>query len=77
MFKRIYVQIVGFMIGLFGAGVVMAQENASGAEAAIGQGQTTILALIAVAGAAYIAIALASTAWEVGAKMVKRLKGKA
>jgi hypothetical protein len=58
--------------------LVMAQETTpSTPESAISDGQTKILALIALAGAAYIAIALASTSWEVGAKLVKRLKGKA
>lgn len=50
---------------------------AGDAEAAIASAQTTILAIIAVAGAAYIAVALASVGWEVGAKFIRRIGGKA
>jgi len=62
---------------LVSTGVAFAQEGDGGAAAAITSAQTTILALVAAAGAAYIAVALASTGWETGAKLIKRIKGKA
>ncbi|MFE1572231.1 hypothetical protein ACFIQG_10475 [Comamonas odontotermitis] len=59
------------------AGANVAAFAAGEAEAAIAGAQTTILAIIAVAGAAYIAVALASVGWEVGAKFIRRIGGKA
>lgn len=46
-------------------------------EAAITSAQTTILGIVAAAGAAFIAVALAGVGWSVGAKMIKRIGGKA
>lgn len=46
-------------------------------EAAITQAETTILAIVGVAGAAFIAVALAGVGWSVGAKFIKRIGGKA
>ncbi|OJX18763.1 MAG: hypothetical protein BGO79_04320 [Delftia sp. 67-8] len=46
-------------------------------EAAIGDAQGKILAIIAVAGLAFITVALASVGWTVGAKFIKRIGGKA
>lgn len=46
-------------------------------EAAIGEAVTLILAIVAVAGAAYISVALAGVGWNVGAKFIKRIGGKA
>lgn len=62
---------------LLTTGVAFAQEAPTTPEAAISSAQTTILALIAVGGAAGIAIKLASVGWEVGAKLLGRLRGKA
>ena len=44
---------------------------------AITEAQTTILAIVAAAGAAFIAVALAGVGWSVGAKFIKRIGGKA
>ncbi|MBK0113658.1 MULTISPECIES: hypothetical protein [unclassified Delftia] len=46
-------------------------------EAAIGDAQDKILAIIAVAGLGFITVALASVGWTVGAKFIKRIGGKA
>ena len=46
-------------------------------EAAIASAETTILAIVAAAGAAFIAVALAGVGWSVGAKFIKRIGGKA
>lgn len=46
-------------------------------EAAIGDAETKVLAIIAVAGLAFITVALASVGWTVGAKFIKRIGGKA
>lgn len=46
-------------------------------EAAIGEAQTKILAIIAIAGLAFITVALATVGWTVGAKFIKRIGGKA
>ena len=46
-------------------------------EAAIADAQATILNIVAVAGAAFIAVALAGVGWSVGAKFIKRIGGKA
>lgn len=54
-----------------------AQSAPADPEAAMGQASTQILALIAVAGAAMVAIALAGVGWNVGAKLIKRIGGKA
>lgn len=46
-------------------------------EAAIGEAESKILTLIAAAGAAFIAVALAGVGWTIGAKFIKRIGGKA
>lgn len=46
-------------------------------EAAIGEAQTKILAIIGIAGLAFITVALATVGWTVGAKFIKRIGGKA
>ncbi len=46
-------------------------------QAAMASAETEILALIAVAGAAMIAVSLAGVGWAVGAKLIKRIGGKA
>lgn len=45
--------------------------------AAVGEAKTTILAIVATGGAAFIAVALAGVGWTVGAKFIKRLGSKA
>lgn len=60
---------------VFSAGAAFAQATTP--EASMGQAETTILALIAVAGAAMIAVSLAGVGWSVGAKLIKRIGGKA
>ena len=59
---------------LLTAGQAFAQATP---EAAITQAETTILAIVATAGAAFIAVALAGVGWSVGAKFIKRIGGKA
>ncbi|MFG0601070.1 hypothetical protein ACF8PL_12115 [Delftia sp. WSY_4] len=57
------------------APVVFAQATTP--EAAIGDAKDKILAIIAVAGLAFITVALATVGWTVGAKFIKRIGGKA
>lgn len=54
-----------------------AYAQATTPEAAIGEAQTKILAIIAIAGLAFITVALATVGWTVGAKFIKRIGGKA
>lgn len=56
-------------------GLVFAQATTP--EAAIAEGQADIIALVAIGGAALVAIALAGVGWSVGAKFIKRLRGGA
>lgn len=51
--------------------------QATTAATAMDDAKTEILSLVAVAGAAFIAIALAGVGWNVGAKLIKRMGGKA
>lgn len=46
-------------------------------EAAIAESEAKILGIVAAAGAAFIAVALAGVGWTVGAKFIKRIGGKA
>ena len=57
------------------AGQAFAQATTP--EAAIATAETTILAIVAAAGGAFIAVALAGVGWSVGAKFIKRIGGKA
>ena len=52
-------------------------QTATTPEEAIASGETKVLALLAIAGAAMIAIALAGVGWGVGTKFIKRLRGAA
>lgn len=63
------------LAGVAASGMAMAQSATP--EAAIGQAEAQILAIVGVAGAAFIAVALAGVGWSVGAKFIKRIGGKA
>ena len=65
----------GVLAGVAASGLEMAQSASP--EAAIGQAEAQILAIVGVAGAACIAVALAGVGWSVGAKFIKRIGGKA
>lgn len=58
------------------AGPVLAQETATAGETAIADAKTVILALIAVGGAALIAVALAKVGFTAAAKWIGRLGSK-
>lgn len=60
-----------------GPALAMAQTAPADPEAGITQAQTQILAIVAIGGAAFIAVALAGVGWNVGAKFIKRLGSKA
>lgn len=60
-----------------GPALAMAQTAPADPEAGIAQAQTQILAIVAIGGAAFIAVALAGVGWNVGAKFIKRLGSKA
>lgn len=62
-------------LALLATGGAMAQTADPSTE--IGSAKTTILALIATAGAAMVAVALAGVGWNVGSKLIKRIGGKA
>lgn len=65
------------MVAALAAGPALAMAQATTPEAAITEGQTTVLAIVAAGGASFIAIALAGVGWNVGAKFIKRLGSKA
>jgi hypothetical protein len=46
-------------------------------EAALDDAKEKVLAIIAIAGLAFITVSLASVGWTVGAKFIKRIGGKA
>lgn len=46
-------------------------------EAGLADAIAKVLAIVAVAGAGFIAVALAGVGWNVGAKFIKRMGGKA
>lgn len=56
---------------------VLSFAQAATPEASIGTALTTVLALLAVAGAAYVSISLAGVGWSVGVKFIKRMRGAA
>ena len=62
-------------LAVMSAGQAFAQATTPAA--AIGEAQTVILAIVAVAGAAFIAVALSGVGWSGGAKFIKRIGGKA
>lgn len=59
------------------AGPALAMAQSATPEAAIGDAETKVLGIVAIGGAAFIAIALAGVGWNVGAKFIKRLGSKA
>jgi hypothetical protein len=59
------------------APAAFAQTAGSTPEAALGEAQEKVLAIIAIAGLAFITVSLASVGWTVGAKFIKRIGGKA
>ena len=61
---------------LLASAAAMAQ-TASTPEASIGEAATKVLALLAIAGAAYVGISLAGVGWSVGVKFIKRMRGAA
>ncbi|RYH64325.1 MAG: hypothetical protein EON54_06690 [Alcaligenaceae bacterium] len=61
----------------FTIGSAFAQTAPADPEAGIAAALVTILAIIAVAGAGMIAVSVAGVGWNVGAKFIKRLGGKA
>lgn len=65
------------IVAALSAGPALAMAQATTPEAAMGEAETKILAIIAVGGASFIAIALAGVGWNVGAKFIKRLGSKA
>ncbi len=56
---------------------VVAFANSATPESQITAAKDTILALVAVAGAAMVVIALAMVGWSVGVKFIKRMRSAA
>lgn len=65
------------VVGSALAPVLSFAQTATTPEEAIAGGETKVLALLAIAGGAMIAIALAGVGWGVGVKFIKRLRGAA
>lgn len=66
------------MVAALAAGPALAMAaDPTDPNAALGEAKTTVLAIVATGGAAFIAIALAGVGWNVGAKFIKRLGSKA
>lgn len=63
-------------VALMAAPAAFAQTAAT-PEASIGEALTKVLALLAIAGAAYVSISLAGVGWSVGVKFIKRMRGAA
>jgi uncharacterized membrane protein YdbT with pleckstrin-like domain len=74
MFQKIKAKAYGVGLALTVPVLAMAQSTP---EAAITTAQTTILGYVALAGAAFVAVALAMVGWVVVTKFVKRMGGKA
>lgn len=64
-------------VGTALAAPVLSFAQATTPAAAMASAETDILALVATAGGAMIAVALAGVGWSVGAKLIKRIGGKA
>lgn len=64
------------VVMLLASAVAMAQTSST-PEASIGEALTKVLALLAIAGAAYVSISLAGVGWSVGVKFIKRMRGAA
>lgn len=65
------------VVAVLAAGPALAMAQAATPEAAMGEAETKVLAIIAIGGASFITIALAGVGWNVGAKFIKRLGSKA
>lgn len=80
MFKSLNNKLLALMVMVMAAAPAIAQETVTvdpAISAGISNGITVILLIVALGGAGYIAIASAGTGWNVGAKFIKRLGGKA
>lgn len=67
-----------FVCAALAAGPVIAMAaDPATPEAGISDAQIKILVIVAAGGASFIAVALAGVGWNVGAKFIKRLGGKA
>ncbi len=74
---RKYVPRIALSLGASSLAFAPAFAQATTPETGIADALVKILAVIAVAGAGYITVSLASVGWSVGAKFIKRLGGKA
>lgn len=54
-----------------------AQSTGATPESGMADAITKVLAIIAIGGAGFITVALAGVGWNVGAKFIKRIGGKA
>jgi len=74
---RKYAPRIAASFGTSALAFAPAFAQSTGPEGGIADALVKILAIVAVAGAGYIAVSLASVGWSVGAKFIKRLGGKA
>lgn len=70
-------RLTAMAVALLSAPAAFAQTASSTPEASIGEALTKVLALLAIAGAAYVSISLAGVGWSVGVKFIKRMRGAA
>jgi len=63
-------------VALLASASALAQTSTT-PETAIPEAATKVLALLAIAGAAYVGISLAGVGWAVGVKFIKRMRGAA
>lgn len=61
---------------LLASATALAQTSTT-PETAIPEAAAKVLALLAIAGAAYVGISLAGVGWSVGVKFIKRMRGAA
>ncbi|MET3177090.1 UNVERIFIED_ORG: hypothetical protein ABIC43_000229 [Variovorax guangxiensis] len=69
-------RLTAMAVALLSAPAAFAQTSST-PEASIGEALTKVLALLAIAGAAYVSISLAGVGWSVGVKFIKRMRGAA
>ena len=69
-------RLAALAVVLMAAPAAFAQTSST-PESSIGEALAKVLTLLAVAGAAYVSIALAGVGWSVGVKFIKRMRGAA
>jgi hypothetical protein len=74
---RKYAPRIAVSVGASALAFAPAFAQATTPETGLADAIAKVLAIVAVAGAGFIAVALAGVGWNVGAKFIKRMGGKA